>query len=80
MNLFPLTIVTVDTVYFDGDAMSITCPGSEGELTVLRNHEPFVSVLKKGNVRVRDKEGKEKVFEIEKGILEVYRGGVAILL
>ena len=79
MNTFPLTITAVDKVYFDGEARAVTCPGSEGEMTILANHEPFVSVLKGGMVIVHDLGGK-KEFQIEKGILEVHRGGTVILL
>ncbi|HEY4502365.1 MAG TPA: F0F1 ATP synthase subunit epsilon [Candidatus Paceibacterota bacterium] len=77
---FHTTIATVDTVYFDGMSISVTCPGSEGELTVLKDHEPFVAVLKAGIITVHCENKKTEIFEIESGILEVHRGGVVILL
>jgi len=79
MNSFPLTISTVDQVFFEGEASSVTVPGSEGELTVLRSHEPFVSVLKKGSIVVREGEDM-KTFKVDHGILEVHRNGAVILL
>jgi F-type H+-transporting ATPase subunit epsilon len=79
MHSFPFSIAAVDQVYFEGEVRSVTCPGSEGELTVLKDHEPFVSVLKSGTVVVCA-EGDDKVFDIKKGILEVHRGGAVILL
>jgi len=79
MKTFPLTIATVDETYFEGEAESITLPGSEGELTVLKDHESFVSVLKQGSITVRTS-GESKEFQIEKGILEVHKGGTVVLL
>jgi len=79
MSVFPLTISSVDETYFEGDATSVTVPGSEGELTILRNHEQFVSVLKEGSIVVRC--GEEiKTFRVDHGILEVHRNGAVILL
>ena len=80
MHSFPLTITAVNKVYFSGDARSVTCPGTEGELTVLKGHEPLVSVLKEGEIIVRDEDSNEKSFNIKKGILEVHRGGVVVLV
>ena len=79
MKVFPLTISTVDQSYFEGDATSVTVPGSEGELTILCDHEPFVSVLKRGTISVREGEN-IKTFQIDHGIIEVHRKGAVILL
>ncbi len=79
MRLFPLTIASVNEVHFDAEAVSLTVPGSDGELTVLADHESFVSSLKGGKITVR-MEKEHKVFEIERGILEVHHGGVTVLL
>jgi len=77
---FPITIASVNVMHFNGEGVSLTCPGSEGELTILNNHEPFVSVLTKGTITVRKASQESELFEIEKGIVEVHRDGVAILL
>lgn len=77
--MFPLTIAAVDKVYFEGDALSLTVPGSEGEMTVLKDHQSFVSALKAGRIIVRTNE-EDREFQIEKGILEVHKGGAVVLL
>lgn len=78
-NTFPLTIAAVDTTFFEGEAESVTVPATEGEMTVLKNHESFVTVLKEGKVVVRTQEG-EQEFAILEGMLEVHKGGAVILL
>ena len=79
MKTFKLTISTVGETYFDGEAVSATLPGSDGELTILAHHEPFVTTLKKGFINVRLDGGETKSFANENGILE-FSGNKAIVL
>lgn len=76
---FALTISKVNEQLFGGDAYSVTLPGSEGEMTILANHEPLISMLKRGIITVRDSDG-TKQFPIEKGLLETSNGKVTILV
>jgi len=76
---FTLTITTLSDVLFHGDAKSVTLPGSAGELTVLAKHMPLVTPLKTGTITVRTESGDEN-FSVEKGILEVSREKVTVLL
>ena len=52
-NSFPLTIATASKTFFEGAALSLTVPGSEGELTILKDHESLVSLLKPGIITAR---------------------------
>lgn len=79
MRTFHLVISSVGETYFDGEAISATLPGSDGELTVLAHHEPFVTALKSGTITVRLPEGESRKFETENGILE-FSGNKAIVL
>ncbi|MCR4280865.1 MAG: F0F1 ATP synthase subunit epsilon [Candidatus Kaiserbacteria bacterium] len=76
---FHLVISSVGETYFDGQAVSATLPGSDGELTVLPNHEPFVTALKNGTITVRLPAGETKTFKTENGILE-FSGNRAVVL
>ena len=77
--MFPLTITAVDKILFQGEATSVTCPGVDGELTVLKSHMPFISPLAQGTVLVRASEG-EKLFPISKGMLMVNAEETIILV
>ena len=79
MKTFHLIISSVSETYFGGQAVSATLPGSDGELTVLAHHEPFVTTLKSGVITVRLPEGDTKKFETENGILE-FSGNRAVVL
>ncbi len=79
MHPFPLTVASVDRVYYSGEVLSLTCPAREGEVTILRHHVPFVSPLRAGFICIR-KEGEVESISITGGILEVHAGGVTVLL
>jgi F-type H+-transporting ATPase subunit epsilon len=76
-----IVIAKVDEVYFDGEAYSLTAPGTEGEMTILAEHMPLVTTLKAGELLVREAQGAEpKKFSIESGVLEVRRDGATVIL
>ena len=41
-------VVAKNQVLYSGSLYSVMVPGSEGELGIMANHEPFVSALKDG--------------------------------
>lgn len=71
-------IVSQDRMVFEGDVDIIVAPGIEGEMGILPNHAPLLSTLDFGILRVR-KDGREEVFTIAGGILEVQPDVVTIL-
>lgn len=77
---FHLVIASVGETRFDGQAISATFPGADGELTVLAHHEPLVTTLKKGTITVRESPGEPRTFDIEDGVLEVSRNRAVVLL
>ncbi len=78
-HTFKLTISKVNEQLFSGNALSVNVPGTEGEMTILANHEPLITMLKKGVVTVKT-ETEAKTFAIEKGLLETSNGQVTVLV
>ena len=79
--MFPFSIAKVDEIMFEGDVVSVTAPGSAGELTILANHSPLITTLKKGVVKVRsEKDSDLQEFEISGGLLETSGNRTAILV
>jgi F-type H+-transporting ATPase subunit epsilon len=82
MEFMHITIAKVDETYFDGEAESLTVPGTGGELTIMGNHMPLITTLKEGSIVVRDKSlsaGRQE-FPIQGGVLEVRAEGATVLL
>ena len=79
-NTFHLVVASVGEKRFDGPAVSVTFPGTDGELTVLAHHEPFVTTLKAGTITIRGGEDGPKNIPIEGGVLEVSGNRAVVLL
>ena len=81
MASFPLTIATVDKNLFTGEVQFATCPGADGELTLLAHHTPFITTLKKGVITIQEEKDTDKqIFDIERGLLEVGHNRATILV
>jgi len=72
-------ILTPDKKLFSGDAEYINVPGQAGRTGILKNHAPLIAALKAGQVKVRDMEKKEHLFDIKGGIVEVRSDKVILL-
>lgn len=79
MKTLHVAVTKVDEALFDGEAALVTVPGIEGEMTIMPEHEAFISPLKEGTVTVRVN-GEDKEFPIEKGLLEVSNNQATILV
>jgi F-type H+-transporting ATPase subunit epsilon len=75
-----LVIAKVTEVLFSGEAVSATLPGSEGQMTILSEHEPLITTLKAGVITVRVEGEANKEFPIEGGVLEVRQDGATVIL
>jgi len=74
-----LEIITPDKKLFEGEAKSLTVPGSEGSLGVLDNHAPMIASLKKGKVKITTDKSDVKFFEIHGGVIEILKNKVVVL-
>jgi len=76
-----LVIAKIDETLYDGDVYSLTAPGVAGEMTVLGHHEPLITTLKAGTLRVHVAAGDEpKQFPITGGVLEIRSEGATVIL
>jgi F-type H+-transporting ATPase subunit epsilon len=80
MKLLHLTISKVDAPVFDGDVVSVTVPGTEGEMTILADHIALISVLKAGVITVLTEGGAKELFESAGGTLEISNNHATVLI
>lgn len=71
-------IVSVEEEIFSGEAGQVIATGTLGELGIMPGHMPLLTFLKPGHVRLLNN-GKEDVFYISSGVLEVQPDIVTIL-
>lgn len=79
MSHLSLEIISMYRRVFDGNAVSITVPGTEGELTILPHHIPLITPLKAGEIKIKEEDGKEKFLAIGNGFVMVENNKVSIL-
>ena len=77
---FHLVIARVGEKLFDGEALSVTLPGTEGMFTVLAGHEPLVSALNAGEAEVRTPAGETRRFAVAAGGVAEISGNQATVL
>jgi F-type H+-transporting ATPase subunit epsilon len=71
-------VVSQDRIVYSGNADIVILPGADGEMGILPNHSPLLTVLQFGIVKVRTK-SEEQVFTVSGGIAEVQPDQVTIL-
>lgn len=75
-----LNIARVDGPVFTGDVVSVTVPGTEGEMTLLPHHAPLMSALKAGTITIHKTDGTTETVLAATGTLEVSHNTVTILI
>lgn len=74
-----LDIVSAEQQIFSGLAEKVIMVGALGELGILPGHVALLTPIKAGPVRVTKQGGKEEVFYISGGTLEVQPDSITIL-
>jgi F-type H+-transporting ATPase subunit epsilon len=73
-----LEILTPDKKVYEGEATSVTLPGTLGSFEILNHHAPIISTLQDGKLVVRGG-GKEETFLIQGGVVEALNNVVTVL-
>ncbi len=75
-----LGVYSLQKVLFQGEASSINCKTKSGEITILNHHQPIISILQKGTMKIVDENQKEYYIPVSSGFLEVQKGNQAKFL
>ena len=78
-NTIQVDIVSAEEQVFSGEAYMVYAPAIMGELGIAPRHTPLISPLKPGAIRLDMGDGKEELFFISGGILEVQPHLVTVL-
>lgn len=78
-KIIKFEIVTPERVVLKKQILQVTVPTEEGEITVLPDHIPLVSILKPGVLEIKDEEGLIEIMSVSGGFLQVTRGKIIVL-
>ena len=76
---FLFDITTPERNLYRADVTQVTLPTADGEITVLANHIPLVSLLVPGVVHIVPKDGDERSLAVAGGFIEVVGNTVHVL-
>lgn len=72
-------IVTPERVVFEAQILQVSIPTENGEITVLPEHLPLVSILKPGVLELKLENNETEVLAVSGGFLEIVKDKVVIL-
>ena len=79
MQAFSLKIISAKTTIFEGDVTLLSIVTIAGQVGILANHTPLLSIVKTGEMHIIEK-GKTIYYAVSGGVLSVRRDGVILLV
>ena len=76
--MLKVSVISPESVLFEGEAASVVAPAYDGEVGILENHAPMMTLLGKGTLRLGSA-ASEMRFSIEGGFLQVVENSVRIV-
>jgi F-type H+-transporting ATPase subunit epsilon len=79
-----VSVISPESVLFEGEALSVVAPAFDGEVGILENHAPMMTLLGNGVLRLGEGAGGAgraagRGFNIEGGFLQVVDNSVRIV-
>ncbi|WP_341662455.1 F0F1 ATP synthase subunit epsilon [Blattabacterium cuenoti] len=74
-----IRIISFHKILYQGIIISIIAPGIHGYFQILKNHAPFISILKNGFLKLESKDIKKEI-KIEGGVLQVKKNIIFVIL
>jgi F-type H+-transporting ATPase subunit epsilon len=73
-----VSVISPEASLYEGDANSVVAPAFDGEVGILTDHAPMMTLLGKGELRIEGAGGSKK-FTIEGGFLQVVANQVRVV-
>lgn len=78
-SAFSLQVADVHGLVYSGQCVFLVLPGELGELGILAQHAPLLSILQAGEMRMHLVDGSIEVLFLEGGFAEIQPAGVTVL-
>lgn len=79
MSTIHFKIATPEKVVYENSVFQVSIPTTTGEITILPNHSPLVSIIQSGELKAIDNNG-EQLLAVAGGFLEVRANNEVIIL
>jgi F-type H+-transporting ATPase subunit epsilon len=71
-------VISPESILYEGEARMVVAPAYDGEVGILENHAPMMTLLGKGELRLSGSTGDQR-FTVEGGFLQVVENNVRIV-
>jgi F-type H+-transporting ATPase subunit epsilon len=79
MAAFHFELVSPEQLLFTGEVESVVVPGTEGLMTILRDHAPVMTTLKPGVVEVDEGGARKQRIFVRGGFADIAPSGLTVL-
>ena len=80
MKKFKLELVGIEKNYLEEEIDTLICETDLGEISILANHHPLITVVKKGEIKIKKNNEEKTIFLPFDSILEVKENKARILV
>lgn len=78
-DTYTFELVSPERLLLSEPVTEVVVPGSEGDVTILAGHAPFLTTLRPGIVTVTDAAGKHSRFFVRGGLADAGPNGLTVL-
>jgi F-type H+-transporting ATPase subunit epsilon len=79
-GVISVEVVSFEGVVWAGTSTQVVVPGVLGDFAVLRGHQPIVSLLRAGDIRITRHDGTRLNVPVESGFVFVQEGAEVVIL
>ena len=76
--MLKVSVISPEAVLFEGEVDSVVAPAFDGEVGILQHHAPMVTLLGRGDLRLKGGGG-DRQFTVEGGFLQVVDDHVRVV-
>jgi F-type H+-transporting ATPase subunit epsilon len=81
MSVFELKIVACDRVFYQGDCEALVFPGYDGQMEIMANHAPMITMIEIGEMQYRISEESDwQTVIVSDGLIEVDHNQVNVIV
>ncbi|WP_345215404.1 F0F1 ATP synthase subunit epsilon [Georgenia halophila] len=73
-------VVSTTAALWTGEASSVVVPAANGSMGILTGHEPVLSLLQPGTVRITPTSGSQVEVEVSEGFVSVDNNAVTVVV
>ena len=76
---FKFEIISPEKIIFSDNAIMVTLPSYEGDMSILKHHISIITFLRPGIIKLQKSDGNFEEFFVQDGIVEYFNDSLVVL-